>query len=239
MRNAILSILAPLLCLPLGCMSSVPPGEPRPTLDSYRVGDLVEKGSIDDWEKTFIQSPGTTTYSIINGTDSGKTVTYDVSSLGDSTWKLDLLERTAYTWKLTDDGLHCEVTVDAPSGSTSTFDPPLPVIPRTLEPGKPVKAKGRITVTHTDNPSSQMASGTWTISILHDADVTLKIDGTDIDCTRIYSDYDADLGLATVKRRTWDYYAKDHGWIATVFKQTVTKVIIPEHTSGTWIRCSK
>lgn len=232
-------MLIPICCLQLGCMSSVPPGKPRPSLDDYRVGDLVEKGSIDDWHKTFIQNPGTTTYKIVEGDNSGTTFAYIVEAKGDDAWHLSMEKLASYNWSLTDDGIVSQTYVDDPSGSTSTYDPPLLVIPKDLAPGKAVESKGKIVVTHTNRPSSRMASGTYTISILHDADVTLKIGDENVECTRIYTRYDSDLGLATVGRDSWDYYAKDRGWVATVFRQKVVKLIIPEHTTGTILRSGK
>ena len=227
--------ILPVLLLLTGCAASVPPGAAQPTLGAYRVGTIEEKTSIDDWDGTFIQNDGSTSFTIVDGNDSGTTVTYTVKTIGDGEWELSTTDRSTWYWSKGVGGMVCTKNVDVPSGSTSTFDPPLLVIPKSMEPGTPVTAKGRITVVHTDNPSSQMASGTWTTSISHDGDVTLKLGDDEVECTRIHTQYAADLGLATVDRESWDYYAKGRGWVAMVFKETVTKVIIPEHTTGTWI----
>lgn len=230
-----LTAILPLLMALTGCVSNMPPGAAQPTLDAYRVGTIEEKASIDDWDGTFVQADGSTSFTIVDGDDSGSTVTYTVKTTGDGEWELSTTDRSTWYWSKGDDGMVCTKNIDVPSGSTSTFDPPLLVLPKSMEPGTPVTAKGSITVVHTDNPSSQMASGTWTTSISHDGDVTLKLGDDEVECTRIHTQYDADLGLATVDRESWDYYAKGRGWVATVFKETVTKVIIPEHTTGTWI----
>ena len=101
-----------------------------------------------------------------------------------------------------------------------------------LEEDKPSEA---ISLTYKVKNLGAVASGTWTVSIVHDADVTLRFGDTNYDCTRIKTVYVADLGLATVKRTAFDFYAPDSGWVCQVFEQTVTKLIIPETTTGTWI----
>lgn len=223
------------LSLLAGCTANVPLGESLPTLDTYRVGQIEKNGSIDDWDKTFIPVIGDRSFSIVDGSDSGSTVTMTIKKDADKEWMLSLSDRASFAWNLDDSGITCPTNIDLPSGSTSTFTPALPVIPKNIQPGTPMKATGKISVVKSKEPSKSLASGDWKMTITHDADVTLKIGKESVECTRIYTNYYADLGLATVKRHAWDYYAKDRGLVASVFKQTVTKLIIPEHTSGTWI----
>ena len=237
MGNSLKAILASsLLALCAGgCMTTPVQEGPQSTLDDYRQGRLVLDAHVQHWDKRFVPNDSTRTFDIINGTDEGKTVDVTVSSSSDDRWSISYEGRSAFDWSLSEAGIICTSTRDVASGTTSTFTPPLPVVPRDMKPNVPYTAAGKIMVTSTATPSSKIASGTWTVSITHDADVTLELGGTNYECTRLRTEYDADLGLATVTRTAYDYYAPDAGWVARVFTHDVVKVIIPEKTNGTWV----
>ena len=223
--------------LGVGCAAPLPVLDGKlSTLDDYRQGTAELDAEITNWETRFTPVKGDVTFSIVDGDDSGTTIDYSTVAVDDTTWTMTLKDRSTFTWSLQDVGFACTTNIDVPSGTTSTFDPPLPVVPRTLKPGVPFTAKGKIDVKNTAPPSDDVASGTWTITISHDADVTLKFADTTYDCTRLKTVYTADLGLATVERTSFDFYAPDAGWVCEVFTETVTKLIIPETTTGTWIR---
>jgi hypothetical protein len=237
MGNTVIAIsMSALIALcTCGCMTTQAQDGPQPTLDDYRRGHPVLVLQVQDWDKRFVPTESSRTFDIINGTDEGKTVEVTVSSSSDDRWSISYEGRSAFDWSLSEAGIICTSTRDVASGTTSTFTPPLAVVPRDLKPDVPYTAAGKIMVTSTATPSSKIASGTWTVSITHDADVTLELGGTNYECTRLRTKYDADLGLATVTRTAYDYYAPDAGWVARVFTQDVVKVIIPEKTNGTWV----
>jgi hypothetical protein len=231
----VIILLLPAL-LGIGCAAPLPALDGKlSTLDDYRQGKAQLDVEIQDWDKRFTPVKGEVEFSIVHGTDAGATVAYSTVSNGDKTWTMSLQDHATFNWRLDDGGFVCTTNIDVPSGTTSTFTPPLPVIPHDLKPGEAFTAKGDIVVHDTAPPAKRVASGTWTVSIVHDADVTLRFGDTNYDCTRIKTVYVADLGLATVKRTAFDFYAPDSGWVCQVFEQTVTKLIIPETTTGTWI----
>ncbi len=218
----------------VGC-STTSSGLAQPTLDTVRAGDPSTPGLMLDWNDAFLPVAGQRTFTILDGTNAGQQVLITTTAKDDSNWTVDVTDRETFSWVLSDTGIVSPTTIDTPSGTTSSFTPPLPVIPRSLQPDKAVEVDGSIKVVKTTDPSHEVASGTWKISITHDADVTLKA-GTDVlHCVRLHTVYSADLGLATVSRDTFDYYAPKHGLVATVFNQKIVKVIIPENTSGTWV----
>lgn len=219
-----------------GCTTTISVQKgPLPSLDTYRDGPLVLDVQIQEWDQRFIPNVSTTTYDIVDGTGKGEIIEMVTTSTGEGAWSLALKDRSTFEWTGDSAGLACTSTIDVPSGTTSTFTPPLPVIPRDLKPGVPFTATGEIVVKNTAPPSSRVASGTWTVSITHDADAVLKFGDTTFRCARLCTVYTADLGLASVDRTAYDFYAPDQGWVAQVFQQKVRKLIIDEHTSGTWV----
>ena len=236
-HRSIFTLLMLLSLLGLGCAAPLAPLDGKLSgLNSYRQGEPRLDVSITDWEKRFTPIKGSVEFSIVKGDEQGSTIEYTTSAEKDKQWTMTLKDHSTFTWQLEDAGFTCSTNIDVPSGTTSIFTPPLLVVPRDLKPGQPVTTKGTIVVNDTAPPSKNVASGTWTISITHDADISLKLGDTVYDCARIKTVYTADLGLATVSRTSYDFYAADAGWVCEVFDQTVTKVIIPSTTTGTWIR---
>jgi hypothetical protein len=230
-----MAVMLPALPLAGGCTSISPQHGTQATLDDYRQGPLVLEGQVQHWDQQFIPDETPRTFEIIDGTDKGKTVEVTVSSSSNDRWTITLEHRSVFEWARTDAGIFSEQIIDIDSGTTSTFTPPLPIVPHDIHPGVPYTSSGTIMVTATAPPSSKVASGTWTVTIIHDADVMLRLGGTLYKCARLRTEYSADLGLATVVRTTYDYYAMNSGWVAQVFDQDVVKVIIPTKTNGTWV----
>ena len=222
-------------CVGLAGCSTTSSNLAQPTLGVARAGEPARPGLILHWKDVFLPVDGQRTFTILDGTDAGQQVLMTTTSNDEKAWTIALEDRVTFAWELDDVGIVSPTTIDMPSGTTSSFSPPLPVIPKTLLPGKTMDADGTIKVVKTDTPSHQVASGTWKVSITHDADVSLKIGQDVLHCTRLHTVYSADLGLATVSRDTFDYYAQKQGLVATVFNQKIIKVIIPEKTSGTWM----
>ncbi|MBM43414.1 MAG: hypothetical protein CMJ36_00155 [Phycisphaerae bacterium] len=217
-----------------GC-STTSTGLAQSTLDGIRGGDPTAPGLILDWNDAFQPVTGKRTFDIVAGTNAKQQVQITTTAGKKSNWTVEIKDRETFAWSMTDEGIVSGSTMDDPSGTTSVFTPRLPVIPRSLEPGKALKSNGAIKVVKTKDPSHEVASGTWAISITHDADVTLKVGDEELHCVRLHTVYTADLGLARVSRDTYDYYAPKHGLVATVYNQEIIKVIIPEKTSGTWV----
>ena len=217
-----------------GC-STTSTGLAQSTLDSVRAGLPASPGLILDWDDVFQPVTGNQTFDIVAGTDAKQQVQITTTAGKKSNWTVEIKDRETFAWSITDEGIVSGTTIDVPSGTTSSFTPALPVIPRSLQPGKALEGNGTIKVVKTTDPSHEVASGTWTISITHDADVTLKVGDDELHCVRLHTVYAADLGLARVSRDTYDYYAPKHGLVATVYDQEIIKVIIPEKTSGTWV----
>ena len=230
-----LPLLMSVMAIALAGCSTTSSGLAQPTLDTVRAGDPSTPGLMLDWNDTFLPLAGQRTFTILDGTNAGQQVLITTTAEDDSNWTVDVTDRETFSRVLSDTGIVSPTTIDTPSGTTSSFTPPLPIIPRSLQPGEAAEAKGTIKVVNTKDPSHEVASGTWKISITHDADATLAIGTDELHCVRLHTVYSADLGLATVSRDTFDYYAPSHGLVATVFNQKIIKVIIPEKTSGTWI----
>jgi len=234
MSRALALLMTIMAASMVGC-TTTSSGLAQQTLETVRTGDPSTPGLMLDWNDAFLPVAGQRTFTILDGTNAGQQVLVTTTAEDDSNWTVDVTDRETFSWVLSDSGIVSPTTIDTPSGTTSSFTPPLPVIPRSLQPGKAVEADGAIKVVKTKDPSHEVASGTWTISITHDADVTLEVGTDELHCVRLHTVYSADLGLATVSRDTFDYYAPRHGLVATVFKQEIIKVIIPERTSGTWV----
>ena len=152
-----------ILLLTLLRWASATPPAARPrrqTLDARRLppGHGRTRRGDTNWETRFTPVKGDVTFSIVDGDDSGTTIDYSTVAVDDTTWTMTLKDRSTFTWSLQDVGFACTTNIDVPSGTTNTFDPPLPVVPCTLKPGVRSPPRARSTK-NTAPPSDDVASG--------------------------------------------------------------------------------
>ena len=112
-------------------------------------------------------------------------------------------------------------TEDLTYDTKTLYDPPLPLLPVGLEPGKTITFESKMTIVSRRAEQIVRDRGTCRRTFVHDADQIVQTDLGPVRCHRIRSTITVKLSLAHVQTSTQLWYAPGKGLLAIDDSETV------------------
>ncbi|MBI1369276.1 MAG: hypothetical protein GC162_11570 [Planctomycetes bacterium] len=141
-------------------------------------------------------------------------------------WRVTDGERVEHLGRADDGSIVLGAVEDKPHNALTIYDPPMPLLPAGLEPGKSMQFTSKMTIVGLDHPDQQRDRGTATRTITHIADQTVITPSGSVRTRKIKSEEDAKLGLASVHVEDVHWYAPKRGLMAEDHTENVTALFL-------------
>jgi hypothetical protein len=238
-------VLVVILAVSFGCTGAVTaadnpvvkPAESKPLppwLKRFAKGKPAK--SIPDAGKLYTLKVGTWSFETIDAHDRAKTVLLKVYRHEKDKlfpWRRRTPDgRIEHIGQAKDGAWVIHATEDLKFAATTVYDPPFPLLPAKLEPGKSVTTESKMTVHDRNNPKVIKDRGTCTRTLTAQSIQMVTTRAGQFECYRIASSITAKLGLADVTTQSVVWYVADRGPIAAYHHEKVqTKLFIGWQTT--------
>ncbi|MHC5026960.1 MAG: hypothetical protein ACYTGR_09415 [Planctomycetota bacterium] len=207
---------------------------PPPRATELAVTPVEARGTI---EAAALFDPNPCTWQFVDvddlGTDLGTAaivVTRTATERYRAGWETTFgTEHSAY-WTLEDGSILTTVIIDHDQRAVSVFEPPLLLMPRTLDAGVEVTARSAMRVLDERNPRRMRESGSATRRIEWIGDAVVPTAGGEVRAHVIRVTFEADLRLAEAIDTTTFYVHPELGTLVRLEDRTITALGIPVTT---------
>jgi len=115
----------------------------------------------------------------------------------------------------------------------SRYDPPMIILPATLEPGETLSQDVRVTVHPESDPEQVQNRGDATNTIEYVADQRVRTPVGEFMAARLESKFEGDFGVSTVTSNTTSWLVEDLGLVAERYEQQV-QALLPISQKSHW-----
>ncbi|MCA9284928.1 MAG: hypothetical protein KDA22_06935 [Phycisphaerales bacterium] len=170
------------------------------------------------------------TYQVTSGKRRGQSVTATMRSEsadgGSPTWWFDAGDESVVRLLWDEDGTVMPVTRSKINKVISTYEPPEPLLSRSLAPGESRKLTLHVSVSNVDDPDQVAHTGKLELTYTYIGAFKVTVPAGTFETVLVRWLYDGNVGPASVKDHQYWFLAKGRGVVAMIQKTDVSAFLV-------------